>query len=116
MVGNFLDACQTATLCHEMMKTHFDEYVNPDTCTAKETGAAANRVCNPPPSPPPPPPSPSPPPPQLSPEERAARARAEALKKNGASASGIPGFLDAAMRDKVKEKVVQAVSDELDSQ
>ena len=65
---------------------------------------------------PPPPPSPSPPPPQLSPEERAARARAEALKKNGASASGIPGFLDAAMRDKVKEKVVQAVSDELDSQ
>jgi len=42
--------------------------------------------------------------------------RAEALKKNGASASGIPGFLDAAMRDKVKEKVVQAVSDELDSQ
>jgi len=107
MVGNFLDACQTATLCHEMMKTHFDEYVNPDTCTAKETGAAANRVCNPPPSPPPP---------QLSPEERAARARAEALKKNGASASGIPGFLDAAMRDKVKEKVVQAVSDELDSQ
>ena len=116
LLGPVLDACQTATLCHEMMKTHFDEYVNPDTCTAKETGAAANRVCNPPPSPPPPPPSPSPPPPQLSPEERAARARAEALKKNGASASGIPGFLDAAMRDKVKEKVVQAVSDELDSQ
>ena len=116
LLGPVLDACQTATLCHEMMKTHFDEYVNPDTCTAKETGAAANRVCNPPPSPPPPPHSPSPPPPQLSPEERAARARAEALKKNGASASGIPGFLDAAMRDKVKEKVVQAVSDELDSQ
>jgi len=60
IVGNFLDACQTATLCHEMMKTHFDEYVNPDTCTAKETGAAANRVCNPPPSPPPPPPLPQP--------------------------------------------------------
>ena len=44
----------------------------------------------------------------------AARARAEALRRNGASASGIPGFLDAAMKDKVKEKVVQAVSDELE--
>uniref|UniRef100_A0A7S0NHP6 Uncharacterized protein n=1 Tax=Micromonas pusilla TaxID=38833 RepID=A0A7S0NHP6_MICPS len=109
-----LDPCQTQTLCHELMKKNFDEYVDVDTCSAKDVEGANHAICNPPPSPPPPPPSPSPPPPQLSPEERAARARAEALRKNGASASGIPGFLDAAMKDKVKEKVVQAVSDELE--
>ena len=109
-----LDPCQTQTLCHELMKKNFDEYVDVDTCSAKDVEGANHAICNPPPSPPPPPPSPSPPPPQLSPEERAARARAEALRRNGASASGIPGFLDAAMKDKVKEKVVQAVSDELE--
>ena len=109
-----LDPCQTQTLCHELMKKNFDEYVDVDTCSAKDVEGANHAICNPPPSPPPPPPSPSPPPPQLSPEERAARARAEALRRNGASASGIPGFLDAAMKDKVKEKVVQAVVDELE--
>mmetsp|Transcript_13256 Transcript_13256/g.51895 ORF Transcript_13256/g.51895 Transcript_13256/m.51895 type:complete len:213 (-) Transcript_13256:1867-2505(-) len=111
-----LDPCQTQTLCHELMKKHFDEYVEVDTCTAKDQDGAKHAICNPPPSPPPPPPSPSPPPPQLSAEERAARARAEALRKNGAGASGIPGFLDAAMKAKVKERVVEAVVDELEEE
>mmetsp|Transcript_14470 Transcript_14470/g.59039 ORF Transcript_14470/g.59039 Transcript_14470/m.59039 type:complete len:594 (+) Transcript_14470:124-1905(+) len=111
-----IDDCQTQTLCHELLKKHFDEYVEVDTCAAKDLDGANHAICNPPPSPPPPPPSPSPPPPQLSAEERAARARAEALRKNGAGASGIPGFLDAAMKAKVKERVVEAVVDELEEE
>ena len=47
----FLDPCQTQTLCHEMMKKHFDEYVDVDTCSAKDTDGAKHAICNPPPPP-----------------------------------------------------------------
>ena len=39
-----LDPCQTQTLCHEMMKKHFDEYVDVDTCSAKDTDGAKHEI------------------------------------------------------------------------
>ena len=46
-----LDPCQTQTLCHELMKKNFDEYVDVDTCSAKDVEGANHAICNPPPSP-----------------------------------------------------------------
>ena len=38
-----LDPCQTQTLCHELMKKHFDEYVEVDTCSAKDRTVPSTR-------------------------------------------------------------------------
>ena len=95
------------------MKKNFDEYVDVDTCSAKDVEGANHAICNPPPSPLlllPPQPSSSP---ALA-GGACGRARAGGSPQERCFCVWYPPLPRTAMKDKVKEKVVQAVSDELE--